>query len=674
MSEKFGRRQFLRLSAMAAAGAAVVACQPQTVVVKETVEVEKEVTKIVEKEVEKEVTKIVEKEVEKIVEVEAASDKQAPELAEMVQAGTLPPVDERLPKSPKVLSSARNEIPQGDLDFTVGKYGGIIRTVQPSPNWQPDIFVATDEPLCAAPGILAEGIGGGVAESFEVADGGRTFTFHLRPGLKWSDGEPVTTEDVQFVYEDILMNEQITPTFPTFMKTGNSAGGDPLEVEVVDAYTFKVKFTEPYEGFPAFLAILQWKGYSELLLPKHYLKQFHVKYVPLADLEPLIKEASLPEGEWWTLFGSKRVNNWDVCQEKAVDYPVLNPWFLTLFGTTTMEYSRNAYYFKVDEEGQQLPYINGITSAVVADVEMSQLKVIAGEVDFLREDATIDNLALYKENEEKANIRVQLLKMHVSPTDVVINQTIDDPSWRGVVQDVRFRRALSHATDRPTIIDAVYYGFGEMPVSVPAEYDPDLANQLLDEMGMTERDANGFRLAPDGKPFEVPFLVSTDASDIVPVTELIVENYKEVGINASMQVVEGSLRGQRDAANEQYARVRWNHWPELWWGALWDANPGAGWGRLWQDWFNTNGETGEEPPEEVKKFMDHVNRSIVVAGEEREAEIAIWKQMMYDNVYCIVTVERVPYPLIVNRDLRNVPTDGFAIAANFSLEQMWYDR
>jgi peptide/nickel transport system substrate-binding protein len=483
----------------------------------------------------------------------------------------------------------------------------------------------------------------------------------------------VTTEDVQFMYEDILSNTRITPTFPRFMKTGNSSGGDPLVVEVVDTYTFKVKFTEPYAGFPAFLAIAQWKGYSELLLPKHYLKNFHADYVPLADLEPLIAEASLPAGEWWSLFGSKRANNWDSTREKSVGYPVCNPWYITLFGTSTMEYERNPYYFKVDEEGQQLPYIDGIFSAVVADVEMAQLKVIAGEVDFLREDATIDNLALYAENADKANIRVQLLDMHVSPTDVVINQTIDDPSWRQVVQDVRFRKALSHATDRPTIIDAVYYGFGSMPVSVPAEYDTDLANQLLDEMGMTERGADGFRLALDGQPFEIPFLLSQDASDIVPVCELIVENYKEVGVNASFQVVEGALRGERDAANEQYARVLWNHWPELWWGSLWDADPGRGWGRLWMDWFNSNGETGEEPPEDVQKFMGHVNRSIVVDGADREAEVAAWQKMMYDNLYCIVTVERVPYPLIVNKDLRNVPTSGFAIAANFSLEQMYYD-
>ena len=125
---KLGRREFLRLAAMSAAGAGIVACQPQTVivekevekVVKETVEVEKEVTTVVEKEVE--VTKVVEKEVEKIVEVAGVSAKQAPILQQMVKDGKLPPLDERLPKSPKVLRSARNECPVEDLtDFTAGQ-------------------------------------------------------------------------------------------------------------------------------------------------------------------------------------------------------------------------------------------------------------------------------------------------------------------------------------------------------------------------------------------------------------------------------------------------------------------------------------------------------------------------------------------------------------------------
>ena len=226
------------------------------------------------------------------------------------------------------------------------------------------------------------------------------------------------------------------------------------------------------------------------------------------------------------------------------------------------------------------------------------------------------------------------------------------------------------------MIDAIYYGFAELPETVPNEYDPDLANELLDEMGMTGRDGDGFRLSPSGQPFEMLFTISQDASDVVPVTEMVVENLKEVGINASLQVLEGSLRDQRQAANEVQARVCWHHVQELWWGALWDAYPGGwgGYGQLWQDWYNSGGETGEEPPEDVKAFVDHINHSAVVGGADREAEIAAWKKLLYDNLYIVSNVEHVAYPLIVNVDLRNVPTSGFAIAANFALEQMWYDR
>ncbi len=677
-TDKLSRRHFLRVAAMSAAGAGLIACQPQTVVVKETVEVEKVVKETVQVEVEKEVTKVVketvqiEKEVTKVVEVAGVSDKQAPELQQLVKEGKLPPLDERLPKNPKVLTASRNEVPQGELDFTVGQYGGIIRTVQPSPNWQPDLFVGCDEPLCAAPGILAEGTGGGVAEGFTVSEGGRVFTFRLRPGMKWSDGEPVTTDDVRFTYEDFLMNTDVTPRISAWMRTGNKSGGDPLVIEILDDYTFTVSFTEPYAGFPAWLAILTWKGYTELVKPKHYLTQFHADYTPLADLEPLIKEESLAEGEWWTLFNRKDITNWELCNERAPGFPNLQPWYVVEVGTTFSKYERNPYYFKVDEEGQQLPYINGLLSAVVQDVNMSQLKVIAGEVDFLREDATLDNYALYNENADKGGYRIQLLDMHVSPTDVTINQTIDDPTWRLVVQDVRFRKALSLATDRETIIDAIYFGFADLPSLSPSDYDPDEAERLLDEMGMTARGADGFRLAPNGQPFEIPFEVSMDASDIVPVCELIIENYKEVGIKASMKVLEGTLRGEREASNENPARVRWHHFPELWWGALWDANP-YNWGNLWDDWFNTNGEQGEEPPDDVKEFMRLRDLSIVVDGEDREEAIAGWRKMMYDNVYVIVTVENVKYPLVVNKKLRNVPTSGFAISANFSLEQMYYE-
>ncbi len=677
--KKMGRRTFLRLSAMAAAGAAVVACQPQTVIVKETVQVEKEVTKIVagtpEKVVEtKEVIKEVTKEVvkEKVVEVAGVSKRQAPALQELVKSGKLPPLEERLPVEPKTLSPSRNEVPAGDLDLTIGKYGGTIRTVQPDPAWQPDLFVMNDEPLCGAPGILAEDVAGNVVKSFEVEGGGKAFVFHMREGLKWSDGQPVTSEDVQFTYEDFLLNDKITPTIAAWMRSERKAGGDPLKIEIIDAFTFRVSFTVPYEGFPASLAILQWKGYTELVKPKHFLTQFHVKYTKLADLEPVMAKNSIPAGEWWTLFNTMDVTNWELCSLRAIGFPNCQPWFVVQESETATAYERNPYYFKVDAEGNQLPYVDKLFSQVVADVKMSQLKVIAGEVDFLREDATIDNLALYKENEAKAGFRVQLLKMHVSPTCIKLNLTYADPNWRKVVQDLRFRQALNMAINRAQIIDAIYYGFAEMPKSVPDTYDVDGANKLLDEMGMDKKDADGYRLGPDGKTFEIPFENSMDASDIGPVTEAVIEMWKKVGVKTSMKMLEGSLRGQRWNANEGQARMSWHHGPELWWGADWDYGPDSGYGRLWAMWINTAGKEGEQPPEEVTKFWDLIQQAMYKGGEDRRMATEAFQKILYDNIWIMTTAEKVAYPLIVNSKLGNVPTAGFAIAANFAGEQLYY--
>ncbi len=598
---------------------------------------------------------------------------EAPELAAKVAKGELPPVDQRLPLEPRVINAARNEIPKGDLDFEIGRYGGILRSVQPDPAWNPDIFVMNDEPILSAPGILADGIAGNVVKDYEVSSDGRTFVFHMREGLKWSDGELVTTEDVRFTYEDFLLNEKITPVFPRWMRAASKTDGEPLKVEIVDEYTFRISFVERYDGFPAYLSIVMWKGYTELIKPSHYLKNYHVKYTPLEKLEAEIAKEGLSKGEWWTLFNQKDILNWELTRPPAVGFPTLNPWMLVSTSPTTATYDRNPYYFKVDADGKQLPYINGIRSQVVADVEMSNLKVLAGEVDFLREDATLDKLDLYKENEQRAGYKVVLLDMHVSPTDARLNLTNADPVWRQVVRDVRFRIALSHAIDRAAIIDAIYFGFAKPSTFVPSAYDPAKANKLLDEMGLDKRDARGFRLGPDGKTFEIPFEITMAASDQVPVTELILKYWNAVGVKTSMKTLESGLLATRGDANELKADLLWHHGPELWWGALWDFVPNR-WGRAWQVWFNTGGAGGEEPPADVKQFMSLMDRSIARSGSEREEAIEAYRKLMYDNVYIILNVQDVKYPLIVNKNLGNVPKAGFAIAANFSAEQMFFRK
>jgi len=595
---------------------------------------------------------------------------ESPTLKTKVAAGLLPPVEERLPEEPMVVGPGVL-VPKGNLDFEIGQYGGTLRSVQPDPEWNPDIFVMNDENLLSAPGILAEGIMGNVVKSFEVSEDGKVFTFHMRKGLKWSDGVPVTTSDVLFTYEDVLLNDKLTPVFPRWMRAGNRADGKPLKIEVVDDYTFRVIFTEPYEAFPGWLTIFGWHGYTDFLKPKHYLKNFHVRYTPLEKLEPLIKEEGLAKGEWWTLFNKKDILNWELTHSEAVGFPTLNPWMVVKATPTVVTYERNPYYFKVDTEGNQLPYIDKIRSQVVSDVEMSTMKVLAGEVDFLREDATLNNLSLYKQNEEEGGYRVVLLDMHVTPVVISLNFTYPDPVWQKVVRDIRFRKALNMAINREEIIDAVYFGFAEPSRFVPSEYDPEQANRLLDEMGLDKRDAEGYRLGPDGKTFVIPFEVAMNAPDIVPVTELVIEQWKKIGIKATMKTIDPGLRSTRRAANELKATSMWTSLP-VWhnfaiffWGDTTIGPP-------WQLWYDTGGEKGEEPPVEIKRFLDLLCRSVVVSPEEAKKVRDEYLRLLYENVYFFDIADRVKYPLIVSKKLGNIPHAGFAITANFAGEQLFF--
>ncbi|MCB0111791.1 MAG: hypothetical protein KDE53_37965, partial [Caldilineaceae bacterium] len=240
-----------------------------------------------------------------------ASAKEAPMLAEMVAAGELPPLEERLPQEPFVVGPGVI-VSEADLpDWTPGTYGGTLHMAHGDADWNPDIFIMLNEHLLMAPGIGVEGIRPNIVKAFEVNDDNTEFTFHLREGLKWSDGEPVTTEDVRFMVEDVYQNEELTPSFPAKFRAAGRPDGEPMTLDVIDDFTFRLTFTEPYGGFLRELTIKGWQGYTDLMQPAHYLKQFHADYVSEEELQPLIEESGLTEG-WAQLFNNKNCRNWDL--------------------------------------------------------------------------------------------------------------------------------------------------------------------------------------------------------------------------------------------------------------------------------------------------------------------------------------------------------------------------
>jgi peptide/nickel transport system substrate-binding protein len=616
----------------------------------------------------------------KAEEAEAMPSKytEAPMLAERVAAGELPPVDDRLPNEPFVVGPGVLVLEQDLPDWQPGKYGGTIRAAHAVADWAPDVFVMINEPLLSAPSLTVQDIRGNILKDFEVNDDNTEFTFHMREGLKWSDGEPVTSEDIRFTYEDVLLNEKITPAFPSRFRTGGAPDGDPMNLEIIDDYTFKASFSEPYGGFLRQIVIEKWVGYTELLKPAHYLKQFHADYASMEELRPHLDEQNL-EDEWWQLFTLKDCLNWNLPRPRCIGFPALSPWIIVESQQPgVLSFERNPYYYKVDTEGKQLPYVDKIVSVQAEDVEAVNLKVLTGDVDFLRESTGLVKIPLYKENEDQAGFRVHILDMHVDSSALFLNQTFEDETWRSVAQDVRFRQALSMAINRDEIIESIYYGFASYPLKTVGEanatYDPEKANQLLDEVGLSERNADGLRLGPDGEVFSILIEHGAHAPDISSVAELIAEYLKDVGLDVQVKQIDPQLWGQRMDANEIQATVFWTNdqgWDDNWTGRAIEEN-----GRLWWDWYNTGGEEGEEPPAWVTEAfeIDKERWSVVSGSEEynalKEAGFA-WDR---ENLPLITVVENVKYPMIANQNLGNIPKAGFAIAANFSGEQLFFDQ
>jgi peptide/nickel transport system substrate-binding protein len=591
----------------------------------------------------------------------------------------LPPLSERLPLEPKVVVPG-TEVPAKDLDLRIGKRGGTMRLVHASPNWNAILFIMANEPLVNAPGVGVREPGvihPNVVKAYEVTDGDTVFTFYLREGMKWSDGVPVTTDDVRFTYEDVLQNRRVTPTFPQFLRSANKNNGTPMELEILDDHTFRVRFDEPYGGFLTNLALVGWQNYTALLKPRHYLEQFHADYTPMEELAPMIAKEELSEEEWWTLFNSRDLVKFEFMDPGAEEFPSLAPWVASTITQERTTFQRNPYYWKVDQQGNQLPYIDTVFSDLVQDVEMISLKVMSGEIDFTSYGAggvSLSNLPVLRENAERGGYTVPLLGVHNTPTNVFINLTHPNPVWRQVVRDVRFRRALNMAINRQEIIEAVYYGFAKLPTSVPSEYNPDGARKLLDEMGLDKRDAEGWRIGPDGTTFEVPFEIAKNADDIVPVTELCAEYFREIGLKTTIKTMDVGLRGQANTSNELHISVIWNATLTMWW-QIWGLTPGVGWGPAWNTWFTTNGAEGEEPPEEAKRFVNLIYESVAVnpTSQRRKDVIEEYLGILHDQLYAMPTAVDVLAPVVVNKRIRNIAHEGFAIAAYHAAELFYFE-
>ena len=596
---------------------------------------------------------------------------EAPMLAERVAAGELPPVNERLPENPLVLTQERSAAPDGLLDeLKIGQYGGTVRLVNLAPNFAPEMYFMTIETLLARPGSISmeHPLTGNIFESYEISPDKTTFTFQMRRGMRWSDGEPLTTEDVAFYHEDILHNELLTPNIGSRYRSGLAPTGDVYQFEVIDDYSWRITFSE---ATPGFLDEVNkpWLDYTVFIQPKHYLAQFHADYADADELDKKVADADLLSDEWPRLFNLKMLTPWEGKTPDVVDIPVLHPWVVTSSSPTQTIFERNPYYFKVDAAGNQLPYIDGIVSTKVEGSEGANLKIIAGEVDLADELAKISSLPLYRENEGNG-YRALGSGVPYNPVVHAFNFAYEDPLWRELAGDLRFRQALNLAINRDEIIDAVYYGFASPPVWVPSEFNLEEANRLLDEVGLDQRDNDGWRLGPAGERFDINLEVAAHLPDTVPANELIAEHYKAAGIFTTLKVVEIGLLFEHRNANQLQIDTVWN-----------EATTMHAFGHArshlihhippWNQWYNSGGTAGEEPPD---WFQELYELGIGIGpGIPWDQEIVDrYQQTFYDTIPHINVTYNPGTVLIVNERLDNVFTEGVAQWVIYSSEQLFF--
>ncbi|MFN8375116.1 MAG: ABC transporter substrate-binding protein [Anaerolineae bacterium] len=593
---------------------------------------------------------------------------ESPMLAERVAAGELPPVEERLPSSPRVLDLPWSE---------VGTYGGDFRDPFMGDSfWSSQmVFWTFWKGLVNWNDNYSDWVPN-IAESVDVNEDATVYTFHLREGLRWSDGEPFTADDPVFVLNDILGNAEINGgTFPagTF-----SPGGTTPVAEKIDDTTFTITFEVSYGMF--LLNLCGYDGHILVTGPKHYLQQFHIAYNP-DGIDDLIAQT---EGatDWVSLFQAHSAvgpGGDPAVISRDVNYPTMFPWIFTEpMGTGTQFVAeRNPYFYWVDTAGNQLPYIDRIVGTAYQDDQTMLVDVLAGEYDTMA-NTTDEQRPLFFENEATSGLSVYPTQSEGGGTvSVMFNMT--HPELGEIFSQKDFRIGMSYAIDRQEVIDIVYFGQGFPRQISPVEdsplyneqlstqyldYNVDMANEHLD-LVLPDRDAEGWRINPaTGEKLSIVFTIQVNDYGLrfADVGELLKQYYAAVGVDIILDVVDNAVWTERRNENTQEATIFTG---EGGYGitAITDPRyfvPVHGqsiWGNAWNIWFlEPNNPAGVVPPQEIQ---DHIALyEQVLQAPTSEQRISLMQQVLQnaaDNFWVIGISSATPSYRPLSARLHNVP-------------------
>ncbi len=602
---------------------------------------------------------------------------EAPSLAERVAQGELPPVEERISSEPLVLRPAD----------AVGRYGGSLETiaVTATSNAADAVNIVEYGQQLVTMTHDLEGLTPNLAKAWDMSDDLTVLTVELRAGVRWSDGAPFTTDDVMFWYEDIILNAELTPVVPVNW----APGGETVHVEKIDDYTVSFEFAVPH---PTIVSAMGLPA-----APRHFLEEYHIDYNPGAD--DLAGERGFDE--WWQLFNYYyQIETNQV--RRIEDYPALSAWVLTEVAQTYYVYERNPFFWKIDSEGNQLPYIDEVIRTTVENDEVYMLKVMSGEADIAAFSLQLQGYPVLRRNEESGGYRTMLWgSIFGSDLYLVPNYTHKDEVLREIFNDLRFRQALSLAIDRDEINEILYFGqaIPRQATALPitsfyedwmgehyAQFDLDRANELLDDMGLAWNSDGTYRLRPDGRPLSVSidYVLLEGPKDRL--TELVAEYWGNVGVLATPQSLERSLYQQRGLANEGDFRTWHLDWssdasmhrlPHRYRPPWHNPLVVAG-GKPWWDWYESQGTHGEEPPEVIQHLFEVVDQWQQTGRGTEEYE-RLGREILtvnVENLFKIGTVGLSPKPVVKTLRLANMADEGIfgSDTAFFGpyLPEQWY--
>ncbi|MGI9424992.1 MAG: ABC transporter substrate-binding protein [Hyphomicrobiaceae bacterium] len=579
---------------------------------------------------------------------------------------SLPALSERIPSEPLVV------VPYD----SIGKFGGTLDVLSNATEAGTSDFLSVRHVNFVRFSDDLQTIVPNIAKDWKWNDDFTELTFFLRKGHKWSDGQPFTSADVKFWYDDLNFDTNVIKKPKDYLVVG----GKRMIVETPDPQTVVFKLPAPKPGLLSHFATHFAQGFQ----PKHFLGKFHPKHNPDADKEAQkygfktgYELINFYHGQSdWTDTPTPMLR--DAAKAAKLPYatqPTLESHIYIRDTTEGRHLVANPYFHQVDTQGNQLPYIGEQDELYINENEVRILKLVNAEVDYKSQSLQLPSAPLLLENQEKGNYKVDL-RPEITIGVFSFNVTHEDLEKRKVFGDLRFRQAMSIAMNRDELNNTAFFGqgkpqqyvgFSPQPPFVDkkwltymTKHDPAKAKSLLDAVGLKDTDNDGFRELPNGAKLVLNLQFATQgiAGQVV---EFVCQNWKDVGVNCQVKEVTPDEFRSAQSANKLDVMMWRKSQPiaiilgnnELWVPPF-ENYFGVRTGMLWAEWVDSKGAKGVEPPDYVKQIAKDIDafQSSRQGTDEANKLGARMVENMTKNLLFIGTVN-APAPIYHHNKLKN---------------------